>query len=59
MLHDRGQGNRERLRQFAYRKAFAFPEPGQQRAPSWVRERGKGAIEALVGGVVVILNHLV
>jgi hypothetical protein len=55
MFHDRGQRHRKRLRQFADRQAFAAAEPRQQRAPGWVRQRGKGAVQ----NVFLILNHVV
>jgi len=55
MLHDGGQRHRERLRQFANREPVTLAEPGQQRPPGRIRQRGKGAVEDFR----VKLNHAV
>jgi hypothetical protein len=53
MLHDRRQGHRKGLGQFAHRLAVAREELRQQRAPGGIGERGKGAVQRLIA----ILNH--
>jgi len=55
MFHDRGQGHRKGLRQFAHRKALAVAEPRHQRAPCGIGERCKGAVQYIFS----ILNHTV
>lgn len=55
MLHDRGQGHRERFRQFADGDAIASFQFGQQRAPRRIGDSGKDAVQ-LVGRIV---NHMV
>jgi len=45
VLHDRGQGHRKRLRQFAHRKALAVAEPRHQRAPGGIGKRGKDTFQ--------------
>jgi hypothetical protein len=59
MLHDRRQRHRERLGELADRKPVAVGKPRQQRAPRWVRQRGKGAVQELIRGLIVTLNHMV
>jgi hypothetical protein len=52
MLHDRGQRHCERLRQLADRKRVTVGEPREQRAPRRIGERGKGAVQELIRGLL-------
>jgi hypothetical protein len=52
MLHDGRQRDRERLGEFAHRKAVPVAKTRQQRAPGRVSERRERAVQR-----VVILNH--
>jgi len=52
MLHDRRQRHRKRLRQLADRKHVAVGEPRQQCAPRRIGERGKGAVQELIGDLI-------
>jgi hypothetical protein len=45
VLDHRRQRDRERLGEFAYRRAFLLAEPRQQRPPRRIGERREGAIE--------------
>jgi len=56
MLHDRRQRHFEWLRQFAHRDAVLFIQARQQRTPRGVGEGAEGAIEGVLGGIL-ILNH--
>ncbi len=55
MLHDGGQGDRERPRQLADGEPFFLVEPGQQGAPGRIGQGGKGAVE----DGTLIVNHRV
>ena len=55
MLHHRRQRHRKRLGQRADREPVGLAQAGEQRAPGWVGERGKGAVER--SGRIV--NHVV
>jgi hypothetical protein len=59
MLHDRRQRHRERLGELTDRKRVAVGKSRQQRAPRWVRQRGKGAVQKPIRGLIVTLNHVV
>lgn len=45
VLHDRRQRHGEGLGQFTDGNGLGFAHAGEQRAPGWVRQSGKGAIE--------------
>lgn len=53
VLHDGGQRHRERLCEFAHRRAIPLAEMRDQRAPGGIGQGGESAIER----VVLILNH--
>ena len=52
MLHDRRQRHRKGLRQLADRERVAVGEPRHQRPPRRIGERGKGAVQELIRGLL-------
>ena len=58
VLHHCGQRHGQRPRKFGYGKIAAFPQARDQRAPGRIGEGREGAVEAAVGGML-ILNHKV